>query len=61
MSQPTAMPTQKVTAAAIGGALAAIGAWLLSEIGGVQMPAGAEAGFATLIATLIAYLTPERD
>jgi hypothetical protein len=53
-------PTAKVTAAAVGGATAAIVAWLLSAFAGVEAPPGIEAAFATVFAFLAGYFTTER-
>jgi hypothetical protein len=59
VSQPSAMPTNKVSAAALGGALAAILAWLIQEFTSVNVPPGTEAAFATLIAVGLAYWVRE--
>jgi phosphoserine phosphatase len=58
IDQPSAMPTNKVSAAALGGALAAIVAWIVSTYG-IDMPPGTEAAFATLIAAGLAYWVRE--
>ena len=56
MRQATKRPASKVTAAGVSGAIAAIAAWLLAEFAGVDMPAGVEAAFATVIAFVVGYL-----
>jgi hypothetical protein len=58
IDQPSAMPTNKVTAAALGGALAAIAAWIAASYG-MDMPPGTEAAVATLIAAGLAYWVRE--
>lgn len=60
MNQPSSMPTTKVTVGALGGSLAAIFAWIMAEIWGLDMPPGTEGAFATLLAFLLAYVVPER-
>ena len=59
IDQPTKKPNRKAKACALGGALAAILAWSLGEFTGVDMAAGAEAGFATIFAFALAYLARE--
>ena len=56
-----AQPTRKVTASTLGGAAAAIFAWLLSELAGVNMPPGIEAAVATIVGAVLGYFVPEAE
>ena len=58
---PEAMPTRKITVVGIGGAVAAIIAWVLGGLVGVDVPAGVESAFAVLAAWLAGYFTSEPD
>lgn len=61
MPEQTATPTRKVTAGALGGAAAAIFAWLLSETTGIGMPPGIEAAVATIVSFVLAYFVKESE
>lgn len=59
--QPSAMPTRKVSAQAIGAALAtlaAYGVWLKT---GHQMPPGVEGALATLLGLALGYFVRDRQ
>lgn len=58
--QPTAAPTAKVTAGAVGGAAATVIVVLFQMALSVEFPAGFEGAIAVLIAFAAAYMTPER-
>ena len=58
---PEAMPTRKITAVGIGGAVATIIAWVLGGLVGIDVPAGVESAFALLVAWLAGYFTSEPD
>lgn len=60
MKQPTPAPNDKVTAAGVAGALAAIVAWGVGA-GGLDVPPGIEAAFAVIIMWVAAYFREERD
>lgn len=57
----TVRPTSKVTAGAIGGAVAAVTIGMADWLGAPTPPPGLEAGLATLLGFAFAYLTPERS
>ncbi len=57
--QPTSAPTRKVSAATLGGAAAAIGAWLIQLGFGIDVPPGVEGGIATLAAFGFGYIVRE--
>lgn len=59
MSEPTNRPTRKVSAATVGGAVAAIAAWLVQLGAGVDMPPGVEAAVATLVAAAAGWATTD--
>lgn len=61
VSQPTAAPTRKVTATALGGAFATLTAWALQTYGGVDVPPGIEAALAVVFAVLMGYIVREED
>ena len=48
----------KAVGATVGGAVAAILAWLIGDLGGVTVPPGIEAAFATVIAAAAVYFAP---
>lgn len=61
-NQPTNKPTRKVRNGALGGGLAAVGMGLFAIFLPEQyalVPPGMEAGLATVLGTIIAYLTAE--
>lgn len=60
VDQDSAVPTRKVSAAGAAGALAAIVAWAAQTWGGVDVPPGIEAAFATLLAFAAGYIVKER-
>lgn len=57
--QPTAAPTDKVTAAAAGGALATVCLWLLQAVTDLEPAVGLEAAIATLFAVAFGYIKRE--
>ena len=61
VDQPDAAPTRKVSAAALGGALATVVVWALQAFGGVEVPPGVEGAVAVIIATLAGYVIREED
>jgi hypothetical protein len=54
------MPTNKVTAGGIGGALASIIVWGVS-LAGVEVPPEVAAAVATVVSFALAYLVPEKS
>lgn len=54
-------PQNKVTAAAIGGAITTLILWALSTFAKIDMPAEAGAALATLITAVLAYVVPMSD
>lgn len=61
MDQPTARPTDKMTATGIGGAVATVVMVVLNVlIPEMEVPMGLEAAIATIVAFTFGYLTPER-
>lgn len=59
-NQPTAVPTNKVTAATLGCALATIAVWGFEALSGVDIPLLVEAAVATVGTFGAGYLVPER-
>lgn len=55
VTQPTAAPTRKVTAATLAAAVATLATWALAEAG-VDVPAGVEAALTTLVTFAGGYL-----
>jgi hypothetical protein len=58
-TQPSPNPTRKVTAGALGGALAAIVAWAVQAFGDVVLPPGIEAAIAVVFSFLCSYITQD--
>jgi hypothetical protein len=55
------MPSTKISAATIAGAIGSILVWLLHDYAGVNMPDGVAAAVVLLISVLIAYFVPETN
>jgi hypothetical protein len=60
MDQPTAAPTDKVAAGAIGGAITVIAVWAVKAFTDVDVPAEVSAAVTAIVSTVLAYLVPER-
>ena len=60
ISQPTAKPTRKVTAAGIGGAIATIAIWVAQEFGGITVPPFVGTAAGGLLAAVFGYFARER-
>lgn len=60
MNQPTAAPTNKVTAGVLGGALATVVVVTIQLLTGVEFPVGFEAAVATILGFFAAYMTKEK-
>ena len=58
--QPTSAPTDKVTAATIGAAVAVILAWVLEIATGVDIPAFVGGALAVVLTFLFGYLKTEQ-
>lgn len=61
VNQPSANPTRKVGAGAIGGAIAAIVAWVLNAVFGVEIPPEIAISAATLFSFVLSYFVRERE
>lgn len=57
-TQPSAVPTRKVAAGGVGGAIATILVWVL-RLFGVEAPGEVAAAFATAFGFIVAYFTRE--
>lgn len=53
------VPTAKVVAGTLGGAVATILLWLISFYGNVELPTEVAAAVTTIIVSIVAYLTSE--
>lgn len=53
------VPNRKVTVGAVAGAVATIVAWSGRAFGGIDLPGGVEAAFATIVMFTLSYLIPE--
>ena len=60
VNQPGPQPTRKITAVALGGAIATVLAWAVEELAGVTVPAAVVAAFTTLFAFGLGYVVKER-
>lgn len=60
MDQDSAAPTNKVMAAAAGGALTTVVVWIVSLVSEVEVPAEVAAALTTLIGFVAAYFTREK-
>jgi putative flippase GtrA len=58
MNQPTPLPTTKVTAGALAGALSIILVWTASSVG-LEVPAEVAAAWTVILTALVQYVTPE--
>lgn len=56
MKQPTAMPTQKVTAAAIAGAVSVLLVYLLNQYAGQDLGVAESQAITALLAALAGYM-----
>lgn len=61
VDQPSPAPTRKVTAAALGAALATIAVWAAHAFAGVDVPPGVEGALAVVLGFVCGYLVRERD
>lgn len=59
INQPTAAPTNKVTASVLGGAAATVVCVIVQMITGVEFPTGFEAAVAVLFGFIAGYVTKE--
>lgn len=59
-NQPTAAPTTKVTAFAVGAALATVAMTLAETFWGVQFPSGFEGALALILGFIAGYFVKER-
>lgn len=61
VTQPTDAPTRKVTASAVGAAIATLIVWGISAATGADIPPGAEGSLAVLLGFLAGYFVREAD
>jgi hypothetical protein len=59
-NQPSAVPTRKVGAGALGGAVVVVAAWILEATVGIEMPAPVVAALTTIVIFAFSYFVPER-
>lgn len=60
VSQPSGMPTRKVMAGGLGGAVVIVGAYILREAAGVTLPQEVTAALTTIVTFAFSYLARER-
>ena len=60
MQQPTELPSRKVSAQALGGALVAVAAWATSTFAGLDIPADVAAALTVVTGFVAGYLTRDR-
>lgn len=58
--QPSAVPTRKMTATVLGGAVATVLAWLIGATTGADVPPGVESAFSVIVAVSAGWSTRER-
>lgn len=60
-NQPSAVPTRKVGAGALGGAISYVLVWALGEFGGFELEPGFAVAVTTIISFVLSYFVPERS
>jgi putative flippase GtrA len=61
VEQPDANPTRKVGAGAIGGAIAAIVAWVLNVVAEVDIPPEVAIAASTVFSFILSYFVRDRE
>lgn len=61
MPEPSALPTRKVTAGALGGALATVIVGVATWLGAPDPPVGLEGGLVVVLGFLASYFTTESE
>jgi hypothetical protein len=59
--QPSAVPTRKITAAGLGGAVTIILVWIVHTLANVDVPPEVASSFTTLVAFALGYWVPDTD
>lgn len=55
------IPSRKIQAVAVGGAVATIVAWLIGATTPLDVPPGVESAFAIVIATVVGWFVRDRE